>query len=94
MEKLNELLAKLEQAQKELSEALTVAIDGLMHEEVDEQECGILKSKVVTKENGIFFRAFIGDKILRVHVYPNGHYNVQTTPQIGSKKVTFKGEME
>lgn len=52
-----------------------------------------MKTKIVTKGNGTFFRAFVGDEILRLHVYENGHWNIQTTEQIGTKKVTAKGDM-
>lgn len=51
------------------------------------------KTLVVTKANGTFVRVFVGNAILRLHVYPNGHWNVQDKSMFGSKKVLAKGDL-
>lgn len=78
---LNEMLSKLDNKLDDLPEDI-------------ETVSGDNRGKFVCRNDGhLFFHARRGEAKLRLHIHPDGHYNIQTTEQIGTGKVAFKGSI-
>lgn len=67
-----------------------------MREKYVVARCGV-SAKIVIKDNGAFVRIWPDkndeSRMIRLHVFPNGHFNVQNKEQEGTQRVMAKGDI-